>query len=146
MGNLTVSAKSYLTASEGNDLTASGESYSMALLRDSSSGRISRCLGRAESPCLFSWTFFQLPWWGREFLAFLQTSSFRQTNLSDNENRGGRVRFWLYSTYSASGRTNAAQLGGAEACFRPHLPYGEQLGGIEACFRPRNHHLPDITE
>ena len=49
------------------------------------------------------------------------------------------MRFWLYSTYLASGRTNAAQLGGAGACFRPHLPYGEQLGGAGACFRP---HLP----
>ena len=29
------------------------------------------------------------------------------------------------------------QDGGAEACFRPHLPYGEQLGGVETCFRPR---------
>ncbi len=52
------------------------------------------------------------------------------------------MRFWLYSTYLASGRTNAAQLGGAEACFRPHLPSGEQLGGAEACFRP---HLPSMV-
>ncbi len=47
-----------------------------------------------------------------------------------------------------SGETQLSglQLGGGEACSRPHLPSGEQLGGVGACFCPQNHHLRDMKD